>query len=36
MPNQIGSMPAALIMGMTTDKVSTIMDTPSKKQPRMM
>ena len=36
MPNQIGSMPAAMISGMITEVVSTITETPSRKQPITM
>ena len=35
MPNQSRSILAAMMIGMITDVVSTIMEMPSRKQPRM-
>ena len=36
MPNQMGSIPAACTAGRMTDVVSTTMEMPSRKHPRMM
>ena len=36
MPNQMRSMPAACTVGSSTAMVSTTIEMPSRKQPRMM